>query len=63
MVFHTEPVSNAVQPIESWQAWTELFRASPGQRIELTYERDGKILATAIRPDSVEQSAGVLADE
>ena len=48
------------KPIESWQAWTELFRASPGKRIELTYERDGKILATAIRPDSVEQSAGVL---
>ena len=43
------------KPIESWQAWTELFRASPGKRIELTYERDGKILATAIRPDSVEQ--------
>mgnify|MGYP001742687503 CR=1 FL=1 len=32
------------KPIESWQAWTELFRASPGQRIELTYERDGKVL-------------------
>ena len=33
---------------------------APANESELTYERDGKILATAIRPDSVEQSAGVL---
>ena len=41
--------------IESWQQWVEIVRQSPGKKIELIYERDGKTVQTTIRPDSIQQ--------
>lgn len=49
------------QEIESWQQWVDLVRRSPGRKIDLTYERDGKTLQTAIRPDSIKQPDKTLA--
>ena len=43
------------QDIESWQQWVEIVRQSPGKKIELSYERDGKTFQTTIRPNSIQQ--------
>ena len=43
------------QDIESWQQWVEIVRQSPGKKIGLSYERDGKTFQTTIRPDSIQQ--------
>ena len=42
-----------------WQEWVDLVRRSAGQKLQLTYLRDGKTLETFIRPDS-EMQDGVL---
>lgn len=42
-----------------WQEWVDLVRRSAGQKLQLTYLRDGKTLQTFIRPDS-EMQGGVL---
>ena len=45
--------------LDSWQEWVDLVRRSAGQKLQLTYLRDGKTLETFIRPDS-EMQGGVL---
>ncbi|MDO4877725.1 MAG: RIP metalloprotease RseP [Neisseria sp.] len=40
--------------------WVELVKNNPGQKIQLTYSRDGKIRTVAVRPDSETQPDGTL---
>ncbi|MCP1660488.1 RIP metalloprotease RseP [Neisseria perflava] len=49
------------KPLNHWDEWVSLFRNSPGKKINVEYERGGKILTTSLRPDSVEQEDGTLA--
>lgn len=46
--------------IGEWEAWAELFRDSPGKKLEVVYERDGQIFQTALRPNTVELKDGTL---
>lgn len=48
------------KPITSWQEWANLTRQSPGRKIALTYERDGRARTADIRPDTVERSDKTL---
>lgn len=48
------------KPITSWQEWANLTRQSPGKKIALTYERDGRARTADIRPDTVERSDKTL---
>ncbi|WP_416191533.1 RIP metalloprotease RseP [Neisseria sp. CCUG12390] len=47
--------------IGEWAAWAELFRNSPGQKLDVVYERGGRTFQTALRPDTVELKDGTLA--
>lgn len=46
--------------IGEWAGWTELFRQSPGRKIDVVYERGGQKFATSLRPASEELSDGTL---
>ncbi|MCF7529939.1 RIP metalloprotease RseP [Neisseria lisongii] len=46
--------------ISDWQQWAELFRNSPGKKLDITYNRGGETFNTALRPDSFEFSDGLL---
>ncbi|MDO4997463.1 MAG: RIP metalloprotease RseP [Neisseria sp.] len=40
--------------LKTWREWAELIRASAGKKLHITYERQGKIAFTDLRPDSIE---------
>lgn len=46
--------------IGEWRAWAELFRNSPGKKLDVVYERNGQTFQTALRPDTVELKDGSL---
>ncbi|ROW31614.1 RIP metalloprotease RseP [Neisseria animalis] len=48
------------EPLDDWTQWTQLFRSSPGKKIEIAYERDGTMLSTGLRPDTQELADGTL---
>ncbi|MDO4248059.1 MAG: RIP metalloprotease RseP [Neisseria sp.] len=41
-------------PTPTWLAWSEIVRNSPGQKLTLTYIRNGATHQTELRPNSVE---------
>ncbi|PSJ81275.1 RIP metalloprotease RseP [Neisseria iguanae] len=47
--------------IREWAAWAELFRDSPGKKLDVVYERDGQTFQTALRPNTLELEDGTLA--
>ena len=46
------------EAIDSWEAWVELVRASPGEALPLEVDRSGAVLNLAITPKAVEQPDG-----
>ena len=48
------------QTIASWQQWVEIIRNSPGQKLAITYQRNGNTTQTELRPNSEEQADGSL---
>lgn len=48
------------QALKTWDAWAELFRSSPGKKIDIVYERNGQTLTTSVRPNTEELEDGTL---
>lgn len=46
--------------IGEWAAWAELFRQSPGRKINIVYERGGKTFTAVVRPNTEELKDGTL---
>ncbi|ASK27223.1 RIP metalloprotease RseP [Neisseria chenwenguii] len=46
--------------LKDWMEWANLFRKSPGQKIDIVYERGGKTFTAGLRPDTKELSDGTL---
>ncbi|WP_066080045.1 RIP metalloprotease RseP [Bergeriella denitrificans] len=48
------------QYLDTWAEWTDVFRSSPGRKIEVAYERDGEMHTAAVRPNTEELADGTL---
>ncbi|MGR8918504.1 MAG: RIP metalloprotease RseP [Gammaproteobacteria bacterium] len=48
------------EPVETWTAWVELIRSSPGRRLALVVARDGREVAVSLTPAAiVEDGVGI----
>ena len=45
-------IETAEKPIEDWEQWREIVRASPGVALGMLIEREGKLIGLQLTPDS-----------
>lgn len=48
-------IETAEKPIENWEQWREIVRASPGISLNMLVERDGEILSLRLTPESKDE--------
>lgn len=46
--------------ISNWQEWVDNIRASAGARLDISYQRNGQILHTSLRPESVLENGTII---
>jgi regulator of sigma E protease len=48
------------EPVDDWQKWVELVRASPEETLIVTVERDGSTTEVTLTPEALETETGVI---
>lgn len=46
--------------LTGWQDWVDSIRASAGAKLDISYQRNGQILQTSLRPESVLEKGAII---